>query len=249
MNFYDIEAEFYDLFYFDFVDDIKFYKMHTMSCDRVLEFMCGTGRILHHLNPKEGWGVDINDKMLKRARENLRGRNVRLIKGDVREIDLGERFCTIIIGMNSLLMFPSEDRIKILKNAARHLRSGGKILIDVMNPFGIVEGIMHHGATVKTEIGYISRFYVPLWKKDHWEMIYFFDVVEDDILKRRIAKLSLYFMDFDDLKRELEEAGFEISHIYGDYQLSPYTDESERILVVGKIKKDRYAIENGADAR
>ncbi len=249
MHFYEIEAEFYDLFYFDFADDIKFYQHHTKNCDKVLEFMCGTGRILHHLNPKEGWGVDINDKMLERARKNLHGRNVRLIKGDVREIDLGEKFCAIIIGMNSLLMFPPEERLKILKNAARHLKPDGIILIDVMNPFGIVEGLVHHGATVKTENGYISRFYVPQWKKDHWEMIYFFDVVEEDILKRRIATLSLYFMDIDDLKKELEEAGFEIYKIYGDYKLSPYTDESERILVVGKIRKERNAIKNGADAR
>jgi len=233
MGFYDVEADLYDLFYFDFDDDIKVYRRYSEKCDSVLEFMCGTGRILHHLAHRNMWGIDSNEKMLERAKENLKNLNTHLVKGDVREINLGREFCLIIIGLNSLTMFPKEERLKILKNAYRHLERNGHVIVDVFNPFEMVEGIMHHGDTIFQDSTVYSRFFVPIRYGDHWKMLYFYDITHKDRMERRVAELHIYEITKEELEREMREAGFEIEAIYGDYDMHDFEEDSEKIIAVG----------------
>lgn len=233
MDFYDIEADLYDLFYFNFQDDIRLYRKYAKECDSLLEFMCGTGRILYYLDHPHMWGIDSNDKMLARAIENLKGKSVKLIKGDVRDFSLPERFCLVIIGLNSLTMFPKEDRLKILKNANAHLKKGGRIIVDVFNPFEMVEGIVHHGDTIFRDGKVYSRFFVPVKYENHWELLYFYDIAENEVLKRRVAEMYIYPIEKDEIERELQDAGFEIEDIYGDYEMGEFDEYSERIIVVG----------------
>lgn len=233
MGFYDVEADLYDLFYFDFDDDIGVYRKYAENCENVLEFMCGTGRILYHLKHKEMWGIDANDKMIERARENLKGLNVHLIMGDVRDVDLQREFCLIIIGLNSLTMFPKEERRKILKNAYRHLRDGGYVIVDIFNPFEMVEGILHHGDTIFQGSKVYSRFFVPIRYKDHWKMLYFYDIVEGHNMERRVAELHIYEISKNEIVEEMEEIGFKIEAIYGDYDMNEFEEDSEKIIVVG----------------
>ncbi len=233
MDFYDVEAELYDLFYFDFQEDIPLYRKYAGKCDNLLELFCGTGRILHHLGHKNMWGLDLNKKMLSIARENLKDFNVNLVKGDARNFSLNERFCLVIIGLNSLIMFPKEDREKILKNAYAHLRIGGRIVVDLLNPFEMVEGIVHHGATIIKENKIYSRFFVPIRMNGYWKILYFYDIVHNEDLKRKVAELKIYPVEKDEILEEMQNAGFKIEDVFGDYDMSEFSDYSERIIVVG----------------
>ena len=230
MNFYDVEAEFYDLFYFSFDRDIEVYRRHL--CPRVLELFTGTGRILHHLHPEYCVGIDVSEKMLEIAERNLRGINHRLVRGDARNFKIDEKFCLVIIGLNSLMMFPREERIEILKNAARHLDDGGKVIVDILNPYMMVEDIVHHGDTVEKDGVYYSRFFVPRWRGDHWDILYFYDIVEGDAVRRKYANLNLYPVYYDDLLDESRSAGLKIIEVYGDYGMHEFSEDSERIIAV-----------------
>jgi len=233
MDFYDVEAELYDLFYFDFKDDIPLYKRYADECENVLELFCGTGRILYYLEHPNMYGVDLNEKMLSIARKNLEGKNVKLIKGDARNFKIEEKFCLEIIGINSLIMFPKEDRMRILKNAYHHLREGGRLIVDIINPFEMVEGIVHHGDTKFKNNKIYSRFFVPLRNDEHWKILYFYDIVENENLKRRVAEMTIYPIEKDEILEEMREAGFKIERIFGGYDMSEFSDYSERIIVVG----------------
>jgi|GEM_PF-606574 len=235
MKFYDIEAEFYDIFYFDFKDDIPLYQKYAEGCRKILELMCGTGRIIYYLNTRaEIWGIDSNERMLEKAKKNLQGKNVKLLKRDARNFNLGEKFCLIIIGLNSLTMFHKKERIAILKNVREHLDKNGKIVVDVFNPFTMVEGIVHHGDTKFVENRIYSRFFVPLWEENHWKLLYFYDVVDGDALRRKVATLHLYPLGLEELRSEFAEAGLKILEVYGDYKFGEFDEErSERLIVVG----------------
>ena len=230
MKFYDVEADFYDLFYFKFNSDIPMYR--RFLCPRVLEVFTGTGRILAKLGPEYGVGLDLSEKMLSQARRNLEGMNVKLVRGDAREFSLGERFCLIIIGLNSLMMFPRDERIRILKRAAGHLESGGRVIVDLLNPYEMVEGIVHHGDTVEKDGVFYSRFFVPRWRGNHWEVLYFYDISNENSFKRLHSKLDLYPIYPEYLEDEVGEAGLRVDSLYGDYSLKPYDEDSERIIAV-----------------
>ena len=239
MEFYEIESEFYDIFYFDFHDDADFYRRYVDDCPEILEFMCGTGRILYYLKHENMWGVDSSAKMLSRARENLKDANVHLILGDVRAVDLNKKFCVVIIGLNSLIMFPMEERVVILKNAVRHLKPNGRVLIDIFNPLEFVENIVHHGDTKIVNDVVYSRFFIPQREGEHWKILYLYDIVRNGNLTRKIAEMHLYPVNLEELKKEMQEAGLTILEVYGDYDFSPYDEnKSERILVVGALNED-----------
>ena len=232
MNLYDVESEFYDIFYFDYYDDIEFYR--EFLCHNILEIMCGTGRILHYLDPEKGMGIDINEKMIEKARENLRGKNIRLLRGDARNFNLGEYFCLVIIGLNSLMMFPREDRIKILTNAREHLSKDGFLIVDIMSPLNLVENMVYHGDTREYEGKIYSRFFVPRIENDHWNILYFYDIVENEKIRRKYAELKLYMIEKEELEEEFKLANLKVEKIYGNYDFSKYSEESERIIMVGR---------------
>ncbi len=233
MRFYDVESEFYDLFYFNDTRDIPLYR--KFLCPKVLDVMTGTGRILYHLKPDYGVGLDIHEKMLAKANENLKGMKVKLVHEDARDFNLDEKFCLIIIGYNSIMMFPKEDREKILISSVRHLSEEGLIIVDTLNPFALVEDIVHYGDTVEKNGIYYSRFFVPRWKGDHWVITYFYDVVKDEIVRRKYASLNLYPVYLGDLQEEMKNASLCIKEIYGDYDFSDFDEEkSDRIIVVAQ---------------
>ncbi len=234
MDFYDVESDVYDLFYFDYDSDMRIYREYARGCDSVLELMCGTGRVLHHLNHPDMWGLDINESMLARARENLKGMNAHLIHGDALDFTIDRKFCLVIIALNSLAMFPPDDRKRILANAYRHLKPGGRVIVDVFNPYEMVIGIVHHGDTkIKDDVIY-SRFFVPLSAGDHWEILYFYDTVRNGIVERKIAKLPLYPVGYEALVEEMQGVGFSVERVFGSHDMDDFDEESsERIIVVG----------------
>ncbi len=233
MNFYDVESEFYDIFYFNDTRDIGLYRKY--KCPKVLDVMTGTGRIIYHLRPEYAVGIDSNEKMLEKARVNLKGLNVKLVQGDARNFNIGEIFCLVIIGYNSLMMFPSGDRVKILKSAALHLDERGKLIVDILNPFILVEDIVHYGDTVEMDGVYYTRFFIPRWKNDHWKLTYMYDVVKDGVVRRKYAYLDLYPINLDTLQSELKQTNLCITELYGNYDFSPFDDEkSDRIIAVAE---------------
>src|SRR5918912_795093 len=97
-------AELYDAF--PFSDDLPFYRrLAREQGARVLELCCGTGRLLVPLAEpgREIVGLDASEAMLRIAQRKLEqagpsaaGR-ARLVRGDVRDFDLGEPFDLAIV--------------------------------------------------------------------------------------------------------------------------------------------------------
>jgi len=59
--------------------------------DRLLEVGCGGGHVLRLFPECELTGVDVSGEMLRKARHNLSGLDVRLFKGELHEVDLEPR--------------------------------------------------------------------------------------------------------------------------------------------------------------
>jgi SAM-dependent methyltransferase len=121
-------------------DDVAFWiKQARRYGGPILELACGTGRVAIPL-AREGFqvaGVDISDPMLAEAKRksDREGVHVEWIKGDVRDFDLGKRFGLVIFPANALLhLLRSEDLEPCLACVRRHLKPGGKFIIDVFVP-------------------------------------------------------------------------------------------------------------------
>jgi SAM-dependent methyltransferase len=123
--------------------DVRFYKEQALGHGGpVLEIGAGTGRIAIPMAEAglDVTGVDLSGPMLDRARAKVmqsgpvRGR-LDLVQADMRTLDLGTTFRTVLIpGRTLLLAASSRDQRRTLRRAAAHLQPGGRLLFNVFNP-------------------------------------------------------------------------------------------------------------------
>src|SRR5271156_1981951 len=104
----------------------------------VLDLCCGQGR--HSVQLAKGGfrvtGLDLNREYLERARGAAAASGVALetIAADMREIPFENEFDAIVNMYSSFGYLESENEdLKVLESAARALRSGGQLLLDMLN--------------------------------------------------------------------------------------------------------------------
>jgi SAM-dependent methyltransferase len=110
----------------------------------VLELCCGTGRVAIPLarSGSAVVAVDISAPMLARFRAKLDAEpldvqsRVELVLQDITRLDLGNRtFALTLISFNSLLLLANrQEQQAALARATAHVRPGGRLAIDVVNP-------------------------------------------------------------------------------------------------------------------
>jgi SAM-dependent methyltransferase len=127
--------------------DIEFCEKWFSLPGRLLDLGCGTGRLCRHFaaNGYECVGVDLSDEMLKKAGENinpLRGSSprgsVQFINGNL--VDLAELpdasfdFAACLFSTLGMVR-GTENRLRVVHNASRLLKPGGRFLVHVHNRF------------------------------------------------------------------------------------------------------------------
>ena len=132
---YSAYARFYDATQGDRAEHATYIrsllKRHHPKAKTVLELACGTGSILKQLQPHYGvTGVDLSEEMLAVARKKVPG--VRLVRGDMRTVDLGEQFDVVLCvydSINHLTRF--QDWEAVFRRARAHLNDNGVFLFDI----------------------------------------------------------------------------------------------------------------------
>ena len=96
---------------------------------RWLDVACGTGRHLEFLRSRyDATGIDLSRAMLRAARRRVPG--VRLVVGDMRTFDLGERFDVVSCLFSAIGYLRTDgDLSRTFRNFARHLLPGGVVVI------------------------------------------------------------------------------------------------------------------------
>src|SRR5688500_11777885 len=94
----------------------------------VLDAGCGTGRVGIELSRRgiEVVGVDLDHRMLGAARNKAPHMEWHL--GDLATIDLGREFDVIVMAGNVVIFLTPGTEGDVLKNLARHLTPGGRIV-------------------------------------------------------------------------------------------------------------------------
>jgi 2-polyprenyl-3-methyl-5-hydroxy-6-metoxy-1,4-benzoquinol methylase len=123
----------------------------------VLDFGCGKGRHLRAIMTKctdaECVGVDMVDRFISEGRRNSGSQfNITLQAGDCRFIDLGKTFDVGLCLYDVIGSYAdNKDNIEILKNLAKHIKSGGRVAISVMN-YTLTEKLAKHRASMPEEV-------------------------------------------------------------------------------------------------
>lgn len=162
--------------------DVEYYaRLARSQSGRVLEYGCGNGRVTMALAQAglRTWGVDLSrpmlddfERRLAQAPAALRER-VALVHGDMRTVELDERFALILAPFNVMMhLYTRSDIEQFLKRVRMHLSPDGVFVCDVSvpNPSDLARSPLRHYKApafkhpeTLQRIGYTERFeYDPI---------------------------------------------------------------------------------------
>ncbi|MHA1906442.1 MAG: class I SAM-dependent methyltransferase [Candidatus Thorarchaeota archaeon] len=127
--------------YDELVADFCIEALSLKEGNEILDIACGAGD--HSvLFAKKGFkvsGFDISGSLIQSAEEHAedKGVSVEFFRGDMREINFVQRFHGAVILSHSFGFFNHDENMLVLKGAYNALCEGGKLLLDLMNPYNI----------------------------------------------------------------------------------------------------------------
>jgi SAM-dependent methyltransferase len=238
---FDGWAEYYDQLYAgQDLDDVEFYVDLATSVDGpVLELACGTGRVYLELLAAgvDADGLDASREMLDRLESKAadRGLEPTVWQGDMRTFDADREYAAILLPFRSILhLHTIEDQLAALERIRDHLQPGGRL---ALNTFVPDHGILAADSTIDQGFELDGDQYRL---HDETETV---DPVAPIIRTEREFYRDgelLWETEFDlkpIYRREMELlvrlAGFSEWEVYGDFDRSPLTPESdEQVWVV-----------------
>ena len=247
---FDRFARFYDGDYRSYDDDIDALLLLADEWgEPLLELGCGTGRVLAPLAAAGHriTGVDLSPALLARAAARLQDpallRNVQLVEADLRTFDLPRQDFAFAFCVSNTLMHltTADDQLAALRNAARHLRPGGRLLIDLFNPdlprLFAVDGVMEladrwQDDATGAEVLKWSVRRLDLAEQLQETLFIYEEIFADGRTQRTACPFTLRFLWRSEAELMLRLAGFVVEEVWGDFEGAPYADGSDHLILI-----------------
>ena len=181
----------------------------------ILEVACGTGRLMAILE-SEGYnvtGVDLSGEMLALARPRVKGA---LIQGDMRELDFSGEFDAVLcLGSSFTYMSTDRDALKALRGFHEALKPGGVLIFDNFDAQRFDPERYRNwrekvyrveGATITRRSR--NRDWNP--ETQRWVAEWEYIIEKDGVAQRATDSAALRAFTYDQLRRLLSEAGFDV---------------------------------------
>jgi len=243
-------------------EDVTFYVEEARQAGSpVLELGCGTGRITIAV-ARDGItivGVDSSEPMLAVLRgkisklDGVMQNRIKLVKRDMRVLQLDTRFSLVMIPFRTLDMLPTvDDQRRVLGNIREHLEVGGKLILDFLNPD--IKAIAAHLASTGSSLQFTGREWrhpltgnrVMEWESKLYnafeqtiqEKQIFEEVTDDgrtvDSIHRLRFKRFIFRYEFEHL---LSAHGFDVECLYGSFRRDPFCPTSSELIWVARKRQ------------
>jgi ubiquinone/menaquinone biosynthesis C-methylase UbiE len=219
---------------------------------RVLELCCGTARAAIPV-AEAGHrvvGVDYDAALLaiarrKRDMSGISESRLSLVRQNVLKLKLDERFDWAFLLFNTLLNFTTlADQDRLVSRVAAHLKPGGRFWVDLFHPDLSILAEAHH-AHYDSATFYVHELdrsvhrTTEIRRSDTRSQVqqltfhYAWADAGGDVHHEKI-EFELTWMFPRELVLLLERHGFVVEALYGDYDASPITPDSPRIIALAK---------------
>jgi len=246
-------AALYDLAYAGHDDDLALYEGFARRGERPsLELGVGTGRVALHL-ARQGLrvvGLDSSLRMLARLEAKLDPqtvRHLRLIEGDMRDFDLGgETFGLIYCALDTFehLLTPA-DQLATLRCVARHLAPGGAFVAELRNltavdwspePSPLAAEWTRADPATGDPVTKLRGCCASPAAQTTTDMLIFDRLAPDGSVRRRAFEVILRVTGRYEMEHLLRASGLRLAALYGDADLSPFDDASDRMVIVAELE-------------
>jgi SAM-dependent methyltransferase len=246
---YDSVAHFYDS-YVNTQFDVPFFLAEAKKAEgKVLELACGTGRLSLPLL-RAGIDltcVDYSEEMLAVFRNKLAGSGLscRVVKQDMAELSLADRFNLIFIPFHSFSeLLDRSKHAQSLTNIREHLAESGRFICTLHNPVvrtrsmdGTVKELGRFPSgedrtlVVSTRFEYDDRSHVV-----HGCQFYELQDSDGALMEKKELPVSFYLFQRSEFEGLAAAAGFRIVQLFGTYERSAF-DEATSPFMIWELEK------------
>jgi SAM-dependent methyltransferase len=250
MPVYDRIAAYYDLTHDGLTVDVDAVVALAKSAGGpVVELGCGSGRLLQPLARAgvEVTGVDSSPAMLARAGARLAAEpdvaaRVRLVQGDITSLELpGTTFALALFGYNTFMHLDERAALLALRRVRALLAPGGRLWLDLENPFALadlpVTGEMELEAVFEDlSTGWLVRqwsAYAADTTEQVVDVVWVYETTDATGAPLRTeARFRQHYTYPHQLDLLLAQAGLKLVSLAGDYDGSPFDEDSERLIAL-----------------
>ncbi len=215
----------------------------------VVELGVGNGRICIEVakRAKPIVGVDSSTKILdlcrRRAREAGVSERLTLIQADFRDFELEEPAELITIPFHSIgHLLTLEDKLVAMKRIHSQLRPGGRFIFDhfLFDPGVMQEAVPHLRAELRDpESGRDRLLWEVVTRDDENQrirIVVWTDEIDSGgtVVNRRYRRINLSWLLPEQCRALLDEAGFEIEAVYGDFDENPLERRSTHQIWIAR---------------
>lgn len=255
-NFYEsVLAEVYDFIplYRDRADVPFYLQLAREAAGDVLELGCGTGRVLITL-AEAGTritGLDVSPAMLARCREKVATlpadvrQRIRLVQSSMTDFTMDAQFALVTAPFRAFQhLVEVDEQMACLRAVHRHLAPGGRVVLDMfqVNPAATYDVSWQQEREDTPEITLPDgrRFrrthrvvaFHRARQCNEIEFIHYFAHSDGRTERQTTTGLIRYFYPLE-VEHLLARCGFRVAAVYGNYDRSPFSDDSPEMIFVG----------------
>ncbi|NML40258.1 class I SAM-dependent methyltransferase [Chitinophaga sp. G-6-1-13] len=229
-------AQFYDLDN-SWGKDFDQYLRWAATAHSILDIGCGTGvlctRMADTYPEKQVTGLDVAPAMLHIAQARPGGDKVNWLLADGRSFAAGQSFDMILLGGHAFQTFLSqEDRIAMLRHTASCLTKEGRLFFDSRNP-AAQDWLTWGPADSLRELQHPQLGKTTAWNDYQWEngiVTYgtYYRVAATGI--QYAASSDIAFPELKTIEEALDQAGLETVQLWGSWDMTAYTPQSEEMI-------------------
>lgn len=201
-------------------------KLGELKGKQILDIGCATGELAFQLANSDATviGIDLNEDLLNKAKENKIGNYLTFQYGNMLELEAdfqSEQFDAVLCFGNTLVHLDTSELIlKMLKAAKAVLKPGGQLLLQILNYDYIVGEQVAELPLIETEnIKFIRKYKF----QDDSSIIKFQTDLEIKVEEKTVSnETSLLALKSNELKQLLREAGFGNIQLYSNFKQAAF---------------------------
>lgn len=214
----------------DFVERILKLKLSQ----KILDLGCGNGRHANELS-QQGYQVtclDLSSVLLSLARKKYSSDSccIRFVRADMRHIPFANAFDSVVSFFTTFGYFKTdEENLRTLKNIAQALKPGGTFLQDYLNKSFVVENLVPYDSRQENGFEIIQERH---YNRDEERIEKKITLKENGKVREYFESVRLYTLE--EMKDLLANTELRLEKTFGDFDGSPFTNESPRLILVGE---------------
>lgn len=196
---------------------------------KILDLACGKGRHSIYLNQKgfDVTGVDLSEENIKFA-STKQNDSLHFAVHDMRNVFATEEFDYVFNLFTSFGYFDSkEENLNVIDATIQSLKPGGKFLLDFLNPYVVVNNLVHE------EDKTIENIHFNIQRKYTDDEFIVKNIIVDDHGQHSEYQEKVKAIRRADFLAYFDKIDLKVIDIFGDYELSEYkAEESQRLIFV-----------------